>query len=131
MKRTLTIEKEASLPPAKMIREGNSAPSCCCASADRPPIQTRPRPANTRTRFRGATLRAKTNRRTHHSRGRHPGAARRSAVFAPPRLMAGDREPAPPRHVWVNRPQLSSAFIAGSSHHECPSTMKAAPGSEG
>jgi thiamine pyrophosphate-dependent acetolactate synthase large subunit-like protein len=61
MKRTLTIEKEGELAAgAKMIREGNSASFVLLrVKPTEPPKYKRDLdPANTRTRFRGATLRA-------------------------------------------------------------------------
>jgi thiamine pyrophosphate-dependent acetolactate synthase large subunit-like protein len=62
IKRTLTIEKESELAAgAKMIREGNSASFVLLrVKPTEPPAFKRDLdPANTRSRFRGATLRAK------------------------------------------------------------------------
>jgi hypothetical protein len=62
IKRTLTIEKESELAAgAKMIREGNSSSFVLLrVKPTEPPTFKRDLdPANTRSRFRGATLRAK------------------------------------------------------------------------
>src|SRR5438477_8817531 len=63
IKRTLTIEKEAELAAgARMIREGNSASFVLLrVKPTEPPSYKRDLdPANTRSRFRAALLRAKS-----------------------------------------------------------------------
>jgi phosphonopyruvate decarboxylase len=63
IKRTLTIEREAEIAGgARLIREGNSASFVLLrVKPTEPPAYKRDLdPANTRSRFRGATLRAKS-----------------------------------------------------------------------
>jgi phosphonopyruvate decarboxylase len=63
IKRTLTIEAESEIPAgARMIREGNGSSFVLLRvkPTDPPKYKRDLDPATTRTRFRGATLRAKS-----------------------------------------------------------------------